>query len=193
VATVDPNALPSLVLPAVSRQLLQLLEEGVAGLGVAPPVSRLIQPREISTCACEGLTLTLLSVEPNPFVRNLPPAPDSPHNAPLSCDARYLVIPWAREAWVQQSLLAGALRQLHHRPVLRVTGPWRTATQGDAAATDPGAEIRLVVVTLSLPEAASLAAILGVAGLPPSIIVKAGPIELAAPVAARNIPSIAAE
>jgi hypothetical protein len=68
------------------------------------------------------LSLYLYRVTQSEHLRNVPRRNDpSDAPAPLAIDLHYLLTVWADSAVAEHTILAWAMRQLHHRPVLDVS------------------------------------------------------------------------
>jgi hypothetical protein len=69
-----------------------------------------------------ALTFLLYRVTMNEHLRNVSRGPDFRANrAPLALDLHYLLTVWAGSALAEQSILAWAMRQLYHHPVLDIS------------------------------------------------------------------------
>jgi hypothetical protein len=101
----------------------------------------------------EGITLYLYRVEVNTTRRNLPPRIDSDgqrYRASLPIDLHYLLIPWAKTAARQQSLLGWGMRVLEDTPILPATLLNYHASEADTFRLNEAVE--LVSEPLSLQE-----------------------------------------
>jgi hypothetical protein len=85
---------------------------------------RLLSSGELSEKGVDDTTVTLFlyRLTMNEHLRNVGRGPDFPGSrAPLSLDLHYLLTVWAGNALAEQSLLAWAMRQLYHHPVLDIS------------------------------------------------------------------------
>lgn len=168
------------LLPALSLRIAKLLEAAlVVGVGHTPTV-RLTQPRELTHGSAEGVTLTLIDVRTAPALRNTPPRAGGEPAAPAAAiEAHYLLTAWANQATLQQWILAAALRQVHHTPVIPAGDLKHPLNAGASLGVDEHTSYRLTHTDLTLEQSAALAARLGATALPPSVVIVAGPITLA--------------